>query len=158
MEFAIAGYALRRGRNTDRALLIEFLSQTYQETGTAQNYRHLAQTVDQHFSASQTPLWWVDKIAAPSRPIGYLWLGTAIDQQQGDRHSYILALYVAPECRRQGIATALLQQAQVWAQAKGDRQIGLQVFANNPGAIALYRKLGYRTHSLWLMKSLISGD
>jgi ribosomal protein S18 acetylase RimI-like enzyme len=81
-------------------------------------------------------------------------LGNAIDQQRGDRHSYILALYVLPEHRRQGIATALLHKAQDWAQARGDRQIGLQVFADNPGAIALYRKLGYQTHSLWLTKSL----
>ena len=84
-----------------------------------------------------------------------MWLGNAIDQQQGDRHSYVLALYVAPDHRRRGIATALLQQAQGWATARGDRQMGLQVFAANPGAIALYRKLGYQTHALWLTKSLL---
>jgi ribosomal protein S18 acetylase RimI-like enzyme len=63
-------------------------------------------------------------------------------------------LYVSPEHRRRGIATALLAIAQSWAEARGDRQIGLQVFANNPAAIALYEKMGYQTHSLWLTKPL----
>ncbi|MEM6518940.1 MAG: GNAT family N-acetyltransferase [Cyanobacteria bacterium P01_D01_bin.71] len=158
MEFAIAGYTLRRGHSADRALLIKFLGQTYQETGATEPHQHLAQTVDQHFSSSQTPLWWVDTATPPSQPVGCLWLGTAIDQQRGDRHSYVLTLYVAPAHRRRGIATALLQQAQNWAKAKGDRQIGLQVFANNPGALALYRRLGYQPYALWLMKSLTSKD
>jgi ribosomal protein S18 acetylase RimI-like enzyme len=72
----------------------------------------------------------------------------------GDRHSYVLVLYVVPEHRRRGIATALLNKAQEWAKARGDRQIGLQVFADNPGAIALYKKFGFQTHSFWLTKGL----
>ncbi|MEM9818590.1 MAG: GNAT family N-acetyltransferase [Cyanobacteria bacterium P01_D01_bin.6] len=153
MSFAIAGYTLRQGSGADRGLLITFLSKTYQEVAGTQQFQHLAQTVDRHFSR-QTPLWWVETETATPQAIACLWLGNATDQQQGDRHSYILALYVAPDHRRRGIATALLQQAQNWAQARGDRQIGLQVFADNPGAIALYRKLGYQTHSLWLTKPL----
>jgi ribosomal protein S18 acetylase RimI-like enzyme len=65
-------------------------------------------------------------------------------------------LYVSPAHRRQGIATALLKVAQVWAQQQGDRQLGLQVLGDNSAAIALYTKLGYRTHSLWLTKPLES--
>jgi len=154
MKFAIAGYTLRRGSAVDRALLLKFLIKTYQETAGTENFQHLAETVSRHFSA-QTPVWWVETEAEPPQPVGCLWLGNAIDQQQGDRHSYVLALYVAPDHRRRGIATALLQQAQGWATARGDRQMGLQVFAANPGAIALYRKLGYQTHALWLTKSLL---
>lgn len=153
MTLAIAGYTLRRGSGSDRALLVKFLGKTYQETIGTQNFQHLAETVEQHFSV-ETPVWWVATEATPPQTVGCLWLGNAVDQQQGDRHSYVLALYVAPEHRRQGIATALLQRAQAWAQARGDRQIGLQVFAGNKAAIALYRKLGYQTHSLWLNKPL----
>lgn len=153
MAFAIAGYALRRGSGTDRALLVKFLSKTYQEAAGTQNFQHLAATVERHFSA-QTPLWWVETAPAAPQPVGCLWLGNAVDQQQGDRHSYVFALYVAPAHRRRGIATALLEHAQTWAQARGDRQIGLQVFAENAGARALYRKFGFQTHSLWLTKPL----
>lgn len=153
MTFAIAGYVLRRGSGSDLALLVKFLGKTYQETLGTQNTQHLAETVEQHFSI-ETPVWWVATATSTPQTVGCLWLGNAIDQQQGDRHSYVLALYVAPAHRRQGIATALLQRAQAWAQARGDRQIGLQVFAENEGAIALYRKLGYQNHSLWLTKPL----
>lgn len=153
MVFAVPGYTMRRGSGIDRSLLVKFLSKTYEEIAGTQRFYHLAQTVDRHLS-EQTPLWWVDTEPALSSPVGCLWLGNAIDQQQGDRHSYVLVLYVSPEHRRKGIATALLNKAQAWATARGDRQIGLQVFADNPGAIALYQKLGFQTHSLWLTKSL----
>lgn len=153
MSFAIAGYTLRQGSGADRGLLIKFLSKTYQEAAGTQHFQHLAKTVDRHFSR-QTPLWWVETGNTTPQEIACLWLGNAIDQHQGDRHGYVLALYVVPEHRRRGIATALLQHAQDWAQARGDRQIGLQVFAENEAAIALYRKLGYQTHSLWLNKPL----
>lgn len=154
MAFAVPGYVIRRGSKLDRSLLVRFLSKTYEEIAGTQRFDHLAQTVDRHLS-EQTPVWWVypESPATPS-PVGCLWLGNAIDQQIGDRHSYVLVLYVTPEHRRKGIATALLKQAQAWAQARGDRQIGLQVFADNPSAIALYRKFGFQTHSLWLTKAL----
>lgn len=153
LPFEVAGYLLRRGSIRDRALLVKFLSNIYQETAGTQTFQHLAQTVDRHLS-SQTPLWWVETKTDPAKTVGCLWLGDAIDQQAGDRHGYVLALYVDPDHRRQGIATALLHHAQTWAKARGDRQVGLQVFADNPAAIALYQKLGYQTHSLWLTKPL----
>jgi len=153
MTFAIAGYRLRAGSGKDRALLVKFLGKTYQEAAGTNTFQHLAATVERHFSP-KTPVWWVETDSSPSQTVGFLWLGNAIDQQQGDRHSYVLAIYVAPEHRRQGIATALLNHAQTWAREKGDRQIGLQVYADNAGAIALYRKLGYQTQSLWLTKPL----
>ncbi|WP_239112932.1 N-acetyltransferase [Halomicronema sp. CCY15110] len=153
MIFAIAGYQLRVGSDKDRALLVKFLGKTYRDATGNDRLQHLAATVEQHFSP-ETPLWWVQTEAQPSQTVGFLWLGHAIDQQQGDRHGYVLAVYVAPEHRRQGIATALLNHAQDWAQTRGDRQIALQVFADNEGAIALYRQLGYQTQSLWLTKPL----
>ena len=153
MVFEVPGYGIRRGSKSDRSLLVQFLSKTYEEVAGTQRFYHLAQTVDRHLS-EQTPIWWVDTDPQSDSPVACLWLGNAIDQHIGDRHSYVLVLYVLPEHRRQGIATALLGKAQDWAQARGDRQIGLQVFMNNPGAIALYQKFGFQTHSLWLTKRL----
>ncbi len=153
MTLGVPGYQLQRGSRLDRSRLLYFLRQTYAETSGTQSFNHLEDTVDRHLSA-ETPLWWVMPATAPRSPCAGLWLGNAIDQQRGDRHSYVLMVYVAPEHRRRGIATALLQTAQDWARQRGDRQIGLQVFANNPAAIALYQKLGYQTHSLWLVKAL----
>lgn len=156
MTFSVPGYRLRPGSGLDRALLVNFMHRTYAEIASVDDTAQLSEAVDRHFSR-ETPLWWVEPIAGhdgESAPIACLWLGNAVDQLRGLRHTCILLLYVAPSHRRQGIATALLQQAQRWAGQRGDFQIGLQVFANNAAAIALYKKMGYQTASLWMTRPL----
>lgn len=159
-----AGYQLRSGSSMERSLLVQFMQRSYAEVRPGHSYSHLAQTVEQYFSW-ETPLWWVEsghdtasgsmKAIRPSlHPIACLWLGTAIDQGTGERHAHIFLLYVAPDHRRQGIGTALMQYAEAWARSRGDRQIGLQVFQTNQPALSLYHDLGYQTQSLWMVKSL----
>jgi len=161
-----AGYMLRLGSGLDRALLIKFMHRTYQERDAADVCVHLAQTVEQYLS-SETPLWWVTPAPeadseAPytlssdrsPQPIACLWLGTAIDQRQGDRHTHIFLLYVLPEHRRKGIGRALMYHAEAWAKTRGERQIGLQVFQSNQAALNLYQSLGFQTQSLWMVKPL----
>ncbi|XHX78143.1 MAG: GNAT family N-acetyltransferase [Stenomitos frigidus ULC029] len=160
------GYYLRLGSSLDRARLVQFMQRTYQEMKASDGYAHLAQTVDQYLSR-ETPLWWVvsaselgtDTLPNPGlnrsqQPIACLWLGTAIDQLQGDRHAHIFLLYVLPEHRRKGIGTALMLEAEAWATARGDRQIGLQVFQSNHAALSLYSTLGFQVQSVWMVKPL----
>jgi ribosomal protein S18 acetylase RimI-like enzyme len=159
-------YSLRLGSGLERSLLLKFLQNTYQELYPEGDFSHLAYTVEQYFSKT-TPVWWVEHkldqrgdlpTLLPnshwSEPVACLWVGISIDQLQGDRHAHIFLLYVAPSHRRQGIGKVLMQQAETWAQERGDRQIGLQVFASNQPALALYRSLGYETQSLWMVKKL----
>lgn len=47
------------------------------------------------------------------------------------------------EYRRQGVATAIIQQAERLAKEKGCTSIGLEVGIHNPVAKRLYEKLGY---------------
>lgn len=148
----IPGYHLRVGSSRDRYLLVKFLKLTYQELYPDHDFSHLAQTVDQYF-AEETPLWWVES-GDNFEPVGCLWLGNAVDQVKGDRHAHIFVLYVAPEHRRRGLGSALMEYAENWARERGDRQMGLQVFLNNPPALNLYQKLGYQSHSVWMLKSL----
>ena len=140
------------------------MQRTYEELHPGGTFSHLVTTVEQYCS-SETPIWWVELAEDASRatllsgqtyrkPIACLWLGHAIAQATGARTAHIFLLYVAPAHRRQGIGSALMQQAEAWAIANGARQIGLQVFESNQPAIHLYRSLGYQTESLWLMKAL----
>lgn len=156
----LPGYQVREGSGLDRALLVKFMQLTYQELFcNEQNFSHLAETVEIYFSKN-TPLWWVEVVNqgldSSSNKVGCLWVGNAIDQVQGDRFAHIFLLYVMPEHRRCGIGSALLQHGQDWAIARGDRQIGLQVFENNQPALSLYRHLGFQTQSLWMVKTLSS--
>lgn len=153
------------------------MHRTYGELYPDRELGHLAQTVDQYFS-NQTPIWWVEchknsseeaeiSPVLPSQQlnptsevqnlksvVGCLWLGNAIDQATGSRHSHIFLLYIAPEHRRMGIGAALVIHAENWARLRGDRQIGLQVFLSNQPALNLYQKLGYQSHSISMLKSL----
>ena len=128
-----------------------------------QDFSHLAIAVEQHFS-QETPLWWVEvahqdysdylEAIAPPPPIGCLWMGNAVDQMNGKRHTHIFLVYVKPDYRRQGIGSALMRHAEDWARKRGDRQISLQVFCDNKPAIDLYSKLGYKSLSTWMVKQL----
>ncbi|MFB2968283.1 GNAT family N-acetyltransferase [Aerosakkonema sp. BLCC-F183] len=179
-------YQLYVGSSLDRAVLVKFMQQTYQELFPGGNISHLADTVDRYFS-KDTPLWLVEfldkgednpdqlpshqnfSLSSPrsggieggkekrgySHRVACLWMGNAIDQVSGDRHAHIFLLYVLPKHRRQGIATALMRLGEEWAKARGDRQIGLQVFLVNQPAVNLYSKLGYQTHSLSMVKPIL---
>jgi ribosomal protein S18 acetylase RimI-like enzyme len=151
VEFPVKGYALQSGSLLDRSLLNKFMAITYEEMFPGNALTHLSTTIEQYFSRD-TPLWWV--LDEAQQAIGCLWLGVAIDQSSGIRHAHIFLLYVRSAHRRQGIATALIQIAETWAKNRGDRQIGLQVFANNPGAIGLYQGLGYGVEAYAMLKRL----
>ncbi|TAN94383.1 MAG: GNAT family N-acetyltransferase [Phormidium sp. SL48-SHIP] len=156
----VPGYRLRKGSTIDRARLVKFAQRTYGELYPDQDFAHLPRLVEQYLS-SKTPLWWVesqndDDAGFPQhrQALGCLWLGNAVDQLDGDRHAHVFLLYVDPQHRRQGIGSALIHHAETWARQRGDRQLGLQVFADNQPAIHLYEKLGYQTFSHWMVKRL----
>ncbi|WP_225889126.1 GNAT family N-acetyltransferase [Halomicronema hongdechloris] len=150
----IPGYVLGQGSCLDRAQLVKYMARTYAEISPQVSQSHIAATVENHLSPA-TPLWWVWQ-ASPDvgDPVACLWLGNAVDQLSGQRHAYLLVLYVDPAHRRQGIATALMHQAQTWATQRGDHQIGLQVLSNNVTALTLYRRLGYVSHAIMMTKPL----
>jgi ribosomal protein S18 acetylase RimI-like enzyme len=150
------GYHLRSGNPRDRARLITVMKQTYGELYPNHRFEHLTATVDDYLSAN-TPLWWIEtedpSIGAADR-VGCLWMGTGVDQVLGLRHAHIFLLYIAPEHRRQGLGSLLVQTAETWATGRGDRQISLQVFSHNQPALTLYNKLGYHAQSMALIKPL----
>ncbi|MEB3291967.1 MAG: GNAT family N-acetyltransferase [Synechococcales bacterium] len=150
MEF-VPGYGLQRGTVRDQILLTQFMYETYAERSQTARLSHLSWTVENYLS-DQTPLWWVTG-QADEVPVGCLWLGNAIDQGTGDRHTYIFLVYVKPGHRRRGIGRALLQKAEHWARDRGDRRLGLQVFCDNLPAVQLYQSLGFQTQALLMTKS-----
>ncbi len=55
----------------------------------------------------------------------------------------MLAVWVAPQRRRQGVAEAMVDYARAWALARGADQLVVGVYTDNTGAIALYRRVGF---------------
>ncbi|MBN1122962.1 MAG: GNAT family N-acetyltransferase [Anaerolineae bacterium] len=95
--------------------------------------------------------------------LGYVWreggrvIGN-VSLYRGGRHPWlgpgflIANVAVLPEYRRRGIARAMMIETLRLAQQKQGRWVSLQVEADNAGAIALYRELGFEqleTISQW---------
>jgi ribosomal protein S18 acetylase RimI-like enzyme len=61
----------------------------------------------------------------------------------GQKIFHISIVYVTPESRRRGIATALVRKALALAWDEGCREADLNVLLNNEKARHLYKKLGF---------------
>jgi len=70
--------------------------------------------------------------------VGRLWL--AVDQPM----AFVYDVEVDPDHRRRGHGAGIMNAAARWSRDHGHDVLGLNVFAHNPGARALYDKLGYR--------------
>lgn len=57
----------------------------------------------------------------------------------------IMSFAVAAARRREGLGTEILSAALRWARLSGAKAAWLQVVSTNEGALALYRKFGFRT-------------
>lgn len=75
------------------------------------------------------------------QPVGDLWLST------GDTMAFVYNIEVRPEQRRRGYGAQIMTAAARLCRDLGHPVLGLNVFAHNPNARALYDKLGYQvTH------------
>ena len=84
------------------------------------------------------------RIKAPTLPLvarrGGDLAGVALAVLQ-PQASIVFSVAVAPEHRRRGVATALMN---AWAEQAGDRTLFLQVLATNEAGLAFYEALGFR--------------
>jgi len=60
-----------------------------------------------------------------------------------ERHVATLAVSVARESRGKGVGTALIEALLAWAPEHGVHRVQLWAWDNNPGALALYERLGF---------------
>lgn len=70
-------------------------------------------------------------------PVGHLWLSTQRPM------AFVYDIEVRADQRRKGYGGAIMNAGARWAREQGHPSLGLNVFAHNPGARALYDSLGY---------------
>jgi GNAT superfamily N-acetyltransferase len=70
-------------------------------------------------------------------PVGSLWLCTL------DPMAFVYDVVVDETQRRKGYGAAIMNAGALWSREQGHPVLGLNVFAHNPGARALYDRLGY---------------
>lgn len=84
--------------------------------------------------------------------VGCVWY--AIDRRYGACQAFIYDVVVLPEHRRQGHARRALRLVEQHAASQGATSMGLNVFAGNDAARALYRELGYTVTNLNMSRTL----
>ena len=95
--------------------------------------------------------------AAPAGPaIGAIWF--AVETRNGVRSAYVYDVEIDPAWRRQGHARRAFEALEPMIRALGISSIGLHVFGHNPGAQALYARLGYRVTGFNMVKHLSPKD
>jgi GNAT superfamily N-acetyltransferase len=72
-------------------------------------------------------------------PVGY----TCAVEEHASTVVRVIDLVVAPEVRRQGVASTLLDGIQAWALERGVRRIVLEMQSKNHPCIRLAQKFGY---------------
>jgi GNAT superfamily N-acetyltransferase len=78
--------------------------------------------------------------------VGDLWLSTA------ETMAFVYNIVVRPDQRRKGYGAGIMNAAALLCRDLGRPVLGLNVFAHNPSARALYDKLGYRvTHDYFAL-------
>lgn len=85
-------------------------------------------------------------------PVGALWLST------GDTMAFIYNIVVHADQRRRGYGAAIMNAAALRCRELGHPVLGLNVFAHNPNARALYDKLGYRVTHDYLALDISDAD
>ena len=92
------------------------------------------------------------------RIVGYAAVMKRIRQTDPDETDYVYAdvfdLAVTEQARGTGIGGALLNACEGLARQAGTRWLRISVLAKNNGALALYRKFGFREHLIQLEKPL----
>ena len=84
--------------------------------------------------------------------VGNLWY--AVRRDRGQPEAFLYELLVFESFRRRGYGEAALKRYHTEVKALGIDLVGLHVFGHNPGAQALYLKLGYQTVDIVMRKQL----
>lgn len=87
-------------------------------------------------------------------PLGLLVIKPDLDYFTDHPRAYVEILVVAEEAEGRGVGRALMTHAEQWGRAHGCREVVLDVFANNPSAIAFYERIGFAPDHLRMSKSL----
>ncbi len=86
------------------------------------------------------------------RRVGEVWYSSR--RHGGKIRFWVEWLWIDPEHRRRGYAAQALEQLAAVAVAHGADRMGLYVYVDNPGAVALYTKLGFVTKNLSMVRAL----
>jgi RimJ/RimL family protein N-acetyltransferase len=153
-------FTIREARRADAASLSAFVARLIAERLPVIFRRDRGPTEDEERE-------FIDKIASAPRSVLFVaeakgsivgMLDFHGEQRAQREHSGGFGMSVARQWRRAGIGTKLIESLIVWAEPHGIRRIELEVFSNNHGAIALYRKAGFQLEGTKVRAVAVDGE
>lgn len=138
---------IRLAAACDIPLLVEFRSEMFRDMGWADDaiLADLAPAYECYVTDARLTgdfvAWIAEKAGEPVGGVALLWerVPPTVRNLSG-RQAYILAAYVRPEHRREGIAHQLIETAITYARANGADVISLHY---SPAGKGLYEKFGF---------------
>ena len=82
---------------------------------------------------------------------GYIRLENSKQYHKNSKHGYIGFMFVKPSFRGKRISTLILNSLKEWAKEKNLKELRLDVYSNNNGAVKAYERFGF-TKSLVNMR------
>ena len=74
---------------------------------------------------------------------GYIRIDNSKVYQKNPQHGYIGFMFVKPSFRGQRISTIIVDNLKNWAKEKNLKELRLDVYNNNTGAIKAYKRFGF---------------
>lgn len=110
------------------------------------HFRHLYAQAFERAAAGHSILWGIED--AQNQLVGQVFVLLVAEHDplsaDGSRRAFIHSFRVRPEHRNLGLGSCLLTHAEQDLLARGFRWVTLNVAEDNPGAMRLYERLGYR--------------
>ena len=119
----------------------------YRGQGRYKNEDELKETQDfnSYYAALEIQTFHVFAVQLEEKFVGYIFINylPKIGSTNGRGWLYIDDLWVNPDFRRKGIASALMKKADDFSKELNTSGLRLYVNTENPDGIALYKKCGY---------------
>lgn len=135
--------SVRAASTNDTPQLVRLMGEFYAESGYSLDSEWAAASFHSLLSNPALGGVWVAYVSA--RTSGYVVLSVRYAMEDGALSAHIEDLFVRPEFRRQGAATALLDALLAASASRGCRSLHVEVGCENRAAMALYAGYGLQT-------------
>lgn len=137
-----ATLTVRRAAASDVAALVGLMHDFYAESGFELDHAWAAASFARLLADPALGCVWLAQDGA--LPAGHAVLTLRYTMEHGGLGGYIDDLYVRPEFRRIGAATALLSQLFAESRVRGCKSVQVEAGESNVAALAVYAKFGLR--------------
>jgi ribosomal protein S18 acetylase RimI-like enzyme len=132
---------IRRALETDRTVAVDLLVAQLVEHELPADRAAIARAIELAL-LPHSPAWLLLAMR-DGEPAGILLANQEVSVESPPWTLWIEELYVVPQARRRGIASALLAFVREEGKKRGVRALNLEVVPTQAAAFALYRQLGF---------------